>query len=141
MFGVEGRGGPYDLYTGVHHNVLRSATGRCNYGGVTLNRRLSSTTRAFVVGLLGNNAVGYFSPISFLSEGRLCLVHPLVFTCRGSMGHTTTDLSLPVIGDGYPTSKMARQRDAGRLLTSLRGRCPTLQRGVINTLRENKVDN
>lgn len=51
IFSCHGRGGPYTLYTGLQHNTLRATTRRLNYGGITLNRRLSSTIRAFCVGL------------------------------------------------------------------------------------------
>ena len=134
VFEVRQEKHPCSLCSNMRRGALHAAATESGCNKVALGHHFDDAVETFMMNLFFEGRLGCFSPVTYLSNRKITLIRPLLYTTEKDVEYFARRRTLPVLASLCPEDKNTERENTKRLLRELERANPGLRHRIFHAI-------
>ena len=134
IFDVRKESNPCSLCAKMRRGALHAAATESGCNKVALGHHFDDAVETFMMNLFFEGRLGCFSPVTYLSNRKITLIRPLLYTTEKDVEYFARRRTLPVLASLCPEDKNTERENTKRLLRELERANPGLRHRIFHAI-------
>ena len=140
IFDVRKEPNPCSLCARMRRGSLHAAAQELGCNKVALGHHYDDAIETFIMNLFFEGRLGCFSPVTYLSNRKITLIRPLIYSQEKDVNYFARRQTLPVIKSLCPEDKATERENIKNLLSSLERDNKGLKHRIFGAMCKGEID-
>ena len=140
IFDVRKEPNPCSLCARMRRGSLHAAAQELGCNKVALGHHYDDAIETFIMNLFFEGRLGCFSPVTYLSNRKITLIRPLIYSQEKDVNYFARRQTLPVIKSLCPEDKATERENIKNLLSTLERDNKGLKHRIFGAMCKGEID-